>query len=1258
LLLALGGVLLLSAANAETIVFHGKVTLADGSLPRRAVRIERNCEGMDHTLGEAITSAKTGEYIVRLEVSDFGEVFAGNAFYSASPCVLEAAASGFVSSHVDLMDRHVTSNPQLPTIILVPKSQNIDLGIDNYGPGVPHAASRSWASAVKQLGAMNWAEAEVSLRSVVEQAPKFAPAWAALGTICDNRGKVEEARQALERAVELSPKRLPPYLVLANTEIELKDWKGVAATSQALIALDSRKQYVEAYLQNAVALYQLKDYDGALTKINDAIRLDKKGELTRAEFVLGLVLEARREYQTAEQHLRNYVQQHPKAKEAATATERIANLGKAPPADLSEVLTPADLRLAATGEAPVPGGIKAFSALTHLKGPPSYQDFFLEYCRAITEDVPGEISATKESADAVPLYIASISALEAMGERRDDSTLIKLSLANDEQRRRSQSILALLGWKLVAKGDSFSLEPGEQDHDEHRQRVLGALGVDELDLRQAIEEKRDFEFEIPRETARLAGGAAWGVILKGVPDVAGGPIAVFMKDFRFARVYRGLGAMHEDSVAAVVPAIGLANLIVKYSRLVADYGEAIELENKHIAVPGGAKAQAAWAKLAGANPQNTAPFLRALFEKDQGRLLAFYFDLAHAGAANQGYFTDTTERAEAFYKWYRDSGGTGGMPKTANRWQAAILQKLRIDAAGRVAFPGGREAWTTGSGNDAEVLLHAPLEALSALAVLEEKRGAPLSPAAARFLAQHHGEWRHLFPYFEKLPGLDAAEFHALADFAAVAAKAAPSRQNLLLGEWHSLVKLIVLGTQSGALNPSQGAHAFRQVCEGLQSDTPSAKAIEAVREMAGSAPDVDEALASHLLGLSGARREAFERVKTLQNVPRIGALGDPPDAAATLAALSGAVYAALLDPALLLVAEAPQLASRHSFAAPTALFAPSTLVISNGPPGSNFAGGFATFEAVAGALRGRTVAELQAEAETAAVAPGADPAPAGGPAEASPEPRRAGELIFIAGGRIVEVYATVTDSRGRYVDNLSEGQFAILEDGRPKPVFAFENHTSGVSVALVFDTTGSMSLALPPLKNAAMQLVDDLRPTDSVAVYSFNDTVTELQPFTADKAAAKRAILKTHAAGITALYDALVRVNRDLSARTGKKVIIVFTDGADNASMLTAGTAVERAKARGIPIYTIAEGEALTHPELIQQLGNMSRSTGGTPFLIRKLSDIGEVFDKVSQDLMHGYLLAFQTNPGDNRVWRKIQVVLKGPKGQQVRAREGYYAE
>ena len=77
-----------------------------------------------------------------------------------------------------------------------------------------------------------------------------------------------------------------------------------------------------------------------------------------------------------------------------------------------------------------------------------------------------------------------------------------------------------------------------------------------------------------------------------------------------------------------------------------------------------------------------------------------------------------------------------------------------------------------------------------------------------------------------------------------------------------------------------------------------------------------------------------------------------------------------------------------------------------------------------------------------------------------------------------------------------------------------------------------------------------------------------------------------------------------------------------------------------------------------VPKLNKISQSTGGTQFLIRRLSDIGAVFEKVSQDLIHGYLVAFQPSPGDNREWRKIDVVLNGAKGLQVRAREGFYVE
>jgi VWFA-related protein len=265
---------------------------------------------------------------------------------------------------------------------------------------------------------------------------------------------------------------------------------------------------------------------------------------------------------------------------------------------------------------------------------------------------------------------------------------------------------------------------------------------------------------------------------------------------------------------------------------------------------------------------------------------------------------------------------------------------------------------------------------------------------------------------------------------------------------------------------------------------------------------------------------------------------------------------------------------------------------------------------------------------------------------------------VFKAAGRIVEVYTTVTDSRGRYVDDLKGNDFSIHVEGQPTGMFAFENHTSSVSVALLFDTTSSMSATLPSLKGAAMKLVDELRSDDTVAVYGFNDRVTELQPFTTDKTAIKRAVLRAHAAGTTALYDALVRVNRDLALRRGKKVIILFSDGDDNASMLTADMAILRAKSRGIPIYTVAQGEALLHPRLVGQLANLSQFTGGTPFLIRKLDDIGTAFQKMSEDLMHGYLLAFQPPPDNGHSWHKIAVALSTRKGLVIRAREAYFSE
>jgi VWFA-related protein len=286
-----------------------------------------------------------------------------------------------------------------------------------------------------------------------------------------------------------------------------------------------------------------------------------------------------------------------------------------------------------------------------------------------------------------------------------------------------------------------------------------------------------------------------------------------------------------------------------------------------------------------------------------------------------------------------------------------------------------------------------------------------------------------------------------------------------------------------------------------------------------------------------------------------------------------------------------------------------------------------------------------------AGASPSPPPAKAAGEVSGLPP-----ELVFRTSARLVEIYATVTDDRGRYVDNLGRSDFTVLDNGKPVEIGTFENLESGVSVALLLDTTGSMAAALPALRNSALKLIDDLRPIDSVAVYGFNETTFELQPFTTDKGAAKRAVLHTRYMGSTALHDALVHVTGDISGRTGKKAIVVFTDGADNMSTLTADAVVRQARAAGVPVYAMAHGEALTDRVLLKNLNALANATGGLSFAVHGAAEMNSVFDHVSHDIAHGYLLSFKPAAGEKRAWRTLELVLRDGRGRKVRAREGYF--
>jgi len=277
----------------------------------------------------------------------------------------------------------------------------------------------------------------------------------------------------------------------------------------------------------------------------------------------------------------------------------------------------------------------------------------------------------------------------------------------------------------------------------------------------------------------------------------------------------------------------------------------------------------------------------------------------------------------------------------------------------------------------------------------------------------------------------------------------------------------------------------------------------------------------------------------------------------------------------------------------------------------------------------------------------------------ASPGPSHAQQPVIRVKVPLVEVYASVYDHNGQYVEGLVRDSFRVFEDGKPQQITNFEADSGKLSCAILLDTTGSMNEALPHVKNSIIKLIDILGPDDSVAIFTFDRRLVVRQEFTTDKAAAKRAVLRTRAEGQTALFDALAEVVQEISPRPGKKALVVFSDGDDNASVLNASSAVTRAKRAGIPLYAIAEGEATRSHELRKLLDDLSKRTGGASYQAKRPSDIEEVFQKIAIDLRHLYMLTYRPESvAADGQWRKIEVVLAGQKELRVRSKEGYFPE
>ena len=1243
------------------LVLRGKVVMADGSPAPAKVTIFKLCPNLPPSL-DAVTN-KRGEFIWRA-IATGPTIGRADARSSGNfRCWLVARKAGFESNRIDLQDPAIYRRLDLPPFVLRPAGEV-------PAPPAEHTLSSSaakvWAQALKAMGARGWADAERLAQQVTKLDPKFAPAWSALGAACWNQNRMEDAHKAFVQAVAADPSSLYTRAQLLRTEIALRLWERASATAAALIQADTAHHYLDAYVNRGIARFMLHDLDGAAAALAEALRLDTKRQLPLAEYLMGVVSAAKGDRQAAAVHFRSYLQAAPAGSNAELAKQQLEQLDRPEPVIAAQPLPATILRqsvepeVVPRGEATVPGGRRALAAVAGMHAVPAPDDFFLEYCRAITT----QNSRLTENPmtgflPALRAYTAAVPELAALAEPRDGRATITVSLAAGANAERSERILKLLGWRITRRSGTVRVEPGEEPADGPRHRMVRALGVDDLGMKQELEAGRSFEFELPSEDAALFGGAGWAPLLTRFTSLPGGIAQAFAEQPRLAKTYAGLGALGSDLALMLIGRVGLRRVDAEYAEVLWLYGGAFRLAAGQLATPGGGAAAPVWTKLAGASPGEPAKFLEAVLKVDGGRLAAFYAALSRADDAHAAFFLAGEARARRFYDWYRDSDELrAGIGMTPEGWRAQLFQKLPLDAAGRVRFPGGREAWTSGkAAADDEVLLPSgnparaeavDLEALLAVARLEEERGAPLDAESAALLARNFAQWHSLFPYFTAMRGLGPAGFRALDRFTTAVAAAPAAEQNAILGEWYSLTTLIVLGARSGALDDAAAAGALTEACLALGRPGHSSQALAILRSLVPDKRNPDEAVAD-LLGLSGERRIAFDRVRRLQDAPRLDSFGTAPSGSGAALALAGLVYGAILHPDSQLLHEDPNLLKKHRFAAPpgSAIFQAASLVRSTAAAGSHLAGGFAGLEEIGKVLAAERV--TSATLESASVPADAGPPESGGP---SAEP------TFRASGRLVEVHAVVTNSRERYVDHLAAPQFAIHERGKAVPISAFENDTAPYSCAILLDTTASMEASLPAVKSAALRLVSGLRPADAMAVYSLTGGISELQPFTTNKDEAARAVWRAELGEMTALYDGLLRVTRDLSARSGKKVIIVFTDGEDNRSTLSAQTAIHRAKAAGIPIYTIGQGLALHNRSRLSELEGISQATGGLAFTIHSSTEVPVVFDRVMQDLLHGYLLGFQPLPSEDREWREIHVMLPALPGLKVRARSGYYPE
>lgn len=270
---------------------------------------------------------------------------------------------------------------------------------------------------------------------------------------------------------------------------------------------------------------------------------------------------------------------------------------------------------------------------------------------------------------------------------------------------------------------------------------------------------------------------------------------------------------------------------------------------------------------------------------------------------------------------------------------------------------------------------------------------------------------------------------------------------------------------------------------------------------------------------------------------------------------------------------------------------------------------------------------------------------------------------------RMVLVPASVEDARGRIIRGLKAADFRLFEDRVPQKIQSFWiEGNEPVSIAFLLDVSGSMrqSGKLAAAKDAIRHFVANLRAQDRFALICFADEqVAWVTPFTSDRDRFLERLAVQEGYGQTALNDAVAAAPKAVDDEAvGRKAILLFTDGVDNASKLSAEQAIVAARTTEVPIYTVGftalpesvrrKGIAGEHVAILRRF---AEDTGGALFVVQDPDELKEATARIDQELRYQYLIGYQP---ERRGWdgsfRSIQLETRNGR-YQVRTRKGYYA-